>query len=789
MFRHYIKTAIRNTWKNKAFSFLNIFGLALGITCSILITLWVKDEYNIDAFHNRNTSIYNLYEREYADNKVTADYETPVPLWEEIKKTIPEIQYATFSDWNDNYTFRVGDKITKEKGGYASEDFFRIFSFPFLQGDPATALTAPNSIAISKKVATTLFGSPHAAIGHAIRCNDKTNLTVSAVFDNIPAGSSLQFDYMANAHTFYEEFPWMNKWLNSGPLTTILLKPGADPGQVQEKIKNILNHLAENQAPGHRVEFGMQRFDQRYLHGNFKNGSISGGRIEYVHLFTIVAIFILIIACINFMNLATARSIKRAKEIGVRKVIGASRPALIGQFLGESILLSFAAVGLATLLVNDLLPLFNSITTKQIVLPTTQPTFWAQLIALALLIGTLSGIYPAFYLSSFNPAKVLKGAVKFGTGATIFRKSLVVVQFTLSILLIIGTLIISRQVHYIQTKNIGYNRDNLLYIPLEGTLTSQYQRFKNEAIKMPGISQVSRIGSAPNNIDNQSIAIEWPGKSPDNKPAFSHSSIGYDFIKTMKAQLTLGRDFSPTFASDSLNYILNEAAVQKIGYKNPIGSSLTFWGRKGTVIGVIKNFHFASLHDEINPLVLRLTEADNSGYILVRTTAGQTSQAIATLRLLNKQLNPAFPFNYQFADEEYYKKYKSEEVTGKLSNYFAFLAIFISCLGLLGLAMFTAEQRTKEIGIRKILGASVAQLFTLLSREFLALVLIALLIATPAAWWAMTGWLQNYAYHTSIPIWIFAVAGSLALLIALATISFQALKVSLASPIKSLKKE
>jgi len=788
MLNTYLKIIIRTFLKNRFFSFITIFGLALGMACSLLIMLWIADERSIDSFHVNSSRLYNIFEREFADGKTTADYETPGPLGLEMKKNIPEVQYAVSSDWNFHSTFEAGTKIVKKKGCYASADFFRMFSFPLLQGDMATALNGPLSMAISEKMATLFFGSTQAAMGKTMRCDDKKDFTVTAVFDNVPDNASTGFDYVINWKAYYEENPWAEKWYNTGPLTTIMLRPGANAALAEQKIKNFLDKF-KKPGPGHRLELGIQRYDERWLHGRFKNGYVSGGRIEYVRIFSIVAIFILLIACINFMNLATARSVKRAKEIGVRKVVGAMRGTLIRQFIGEALLLSLLAVIIALLLVHILLPLFNTVTGKHIALPVSNAVFWLELAALTIITGCVSGSYPAMFLSAFRPATVLKGTMKFGAGALMLRKGLVVFQFTLSIVLIIGTIIVSRQVNYIQTINIGLDRENLIYIPVEGNLIQSYSLFKREAAKLPGIQLVSRMTSSPTIIDNGTSTVDWDGKPADFKPSFVHAAIGYDFTKTAGITLLQGHDFSTVYATDSIGYIINEAAEKKIGYKNAVGSRLTLWGRKGTIIGVVKDFHFASLHDAVNPLILRFSEQENWGNILVRIAPGKTKQVLAGLEQLWKSLNPKFPFTYQFSDEEYNKLYRSETVIGRLSNYFAFLAIFISCLGLLGLAMFTAEQRTREIGIRKVLGAGVGQLFALLSKEFLVLVLIALIIASPVAWWAMNAWLHNYAYRTNISWWIFLAAGSLAVLIALATVSYQALKVAVANPVKSLRKE
>jgi putative ABC transport system permease protein len=789
MLKNYLLIAFRNLRKNKIFSFINITGLGLGMACSLLIIMWVQDEKSIDSFHVNNSRLYNIYERQYFDARIEAGYYTPGQLSIELKKKIPEVQYAVNYDLDDRATFQVGDKIIKEQGCFAADDFFKMFSFPVIAGIPATALSDISSMAISKKMATQFFGSPEAAINKTIRYENRKDFKITAVFDDVPKNSSIQFDFVINWYECLDENSWMREWGNNGPHTAIMLRADANPQAVRNKIRKFLDDYNKEQDKTFHIELGMQKFDEQYLHSNFKNGEIAGGRVEYVKLFSIIAIFIMVIACINFMNLTTARSIRRAKEIGVRKVVGAVRGVLIRQFIGEAILLAFFATIVALILATLLLPVFNSLTEKHITFPFTNIVFWLEILGLTLVTGIVSGSYPALFLSSFNPIKVLKGTMKFSSGATLFRKGLVIFQFVLSVMLIIGTIIVSKQVHFIQTKNIGFNRENLVYIPFEGDLTKNYDIFKQRALNMPGITRVSRMGETPTNIGSNTGGVDWDGKDPNIRPMFSQASVGYDFVETLKMQILMGRDFSKDYGTDSVGYLLNESAMKKIGFKNPVGKRLTFWGRKGTIVGVIKDFNFQSMHTKIEPLVLRLKDHEEWGTALVKIEAGKTKQALSGLEALCKELNPKFPFAYQFADQEFNKIYQSEQVIDKLSNYFAFLAIFISCLGLLGLAMFTAEQRTKEIGIRKVLGASISGLFSLLSKEFLQLVGIAFLIAAPLSWWAMNKWLQDYQYRTDISWWVFAFAGLLTLCIAFGTISFQAIKAAIANPVKSLRTE
>jgi len=790
MLKNYLKIAWRNLIKNKAHSFINIAGLSVGLACSLLILLWVQNELSMDQYHTNGKRLYSVYETQYVDNKIEGQYSTPGLLPEELKKQIPEIEASTGIINGEENTFQVGDKVLKMNGSDASADYFKMFSIPLLQGNAQTALNSPVSLSISRKMARAFFGSPEAAIGKTIRYDNRKNFTITGVYEDLPNTSSQKYDYLMNWYNYVEENQWVKSWGNNGPATVIMLRPDADAGLVEKKITHFLDNLNKSQKKGtFTEELGLQRFGDGYLQGNFEHGKPQGGRMEYVRLFTIVAIFILLIACINFMNLTTARSVKRAREIGVRKVVGAVRSVLIKQFIGESLLVTSLAVIVALVLLTLLLPVFNQITHKEIELPFDQPLFWLKLAGITLITGLVSGSYPALFLSSFNPVKVLKGALKLDTSSTLFRKGLVIFQFALSVILITATIIVSRQMAYIQSKNLGYDRENLIYIPMNGELITKYSTFKDEASGLPGIQSVTRITNNPTNIQNWTGDVSWIGKDPNVIIQFTQVSVGYDFAKTMKLTMLAGRDFSKAFPTDSVGYLINEAALKRIKYTDPIGKPLTFWDKKGTIVGVIKDFHFASMHDQIKPLVIRLKEDEKYGSVLVKTQPGKTREALAGLETLTKQINPAFPFTYNFSDQEYQKLYQNEQIVTQLSNAFAFLAIFISCLGLLGLAMFTAEQRLKEIGIRKVLGASVGSLLTLLSMEFLVLVVIALLVALPVSWYGMSKWLQAFAYRTPMQWWMFGMAGGIIVIVAMLTVSFQAVKAALVNPIKSLRSE
>ena len=792
MLKNYLNIALRNLWKHKTFSAINLIGLALGIACSLLILLWVQDERSVDAFHQRSDRLYYVYERNYIAGKLQTWYWTQGPLAEQLKKEIPEIQQASAMSWSGTNTFAAGEKVLKQNGYSAGADFFTMFSHPLLEGSAKDALNSPNSLAISRKMATEFFGSPASAIGKTIRYENHKDFAVKAVFEDMGPRVADQADFVMSWLAYLEEDNgWANGWAATDPRTVILLRPGASAAAVEKKITHFLDKFDTDQKDI-RIELALQQFRDYYLHSEFRNGVPSAGRIEYVRLFSIVALFILLIACINFMNLTTARSVKRAKEIGVRKVMGALRGLLIRQFIGEAILMAFLSVLLALLIVVAALPAFNQLTGKHISLPVYQWTFWGSIVGITLLTGLFSGSYPAFFLSAYNPVRVLKASIPSGTkGGSRFRQGLVVFQFVLSIVLIISTLLISRQISFLQTAKLGYDRENLLYVPIEGDLGAKLDVFTAEARRLPGVQGTSLMSNSPTGLNSGTLSTSWPGKDPNEHVRFIHARIGPDFMRTMKMQLVAGRDFSTAFATDSSGVIINETAATLMGYKkDPIGKPVFLWENNlSHIVGVVKDFHFQSLHETIMPLILTMGTKGNFYMALIRTQPGRTAAALSGLESLCKRLNPAFPFSYKFSDQEYARLYVSEAITGRLAMIFASLAIFISCLGLLGLSMFTAEQRMREIGIRKVLGASVSSLFGLLSRNFLGLVGVAFLIAAPLGWWAINAWLQGYAYRTEIPWWIFGVAGLLAVAVALVTVFWQAMRVAGANPVKSLRSE
>ena len=790
MIKNYFKIAWRNLLQNKTFSLINIFGLALGMTCSILIMLWLKDELKRDRFHANDQRLYRVMENQYYSGDISTFASSPGILAENIVKDIPEIVMASQMLWEEEPLFTVNDKFDKEKGRYVQKDFLRMFSFKLAKGDAATALARPDAVVLSKKLADKYFKDQD-PIGKMIKIDSRDNVIVTGVLEEVPELSSLKFDFLMSYDLWFKRNDWAKEWGNNGPRCYVLLAPNASIDKVNAKIKGYIK--TKNKESN--VDLFLQNYGESYLYSDWKNGKQNGGRIENVKIFSIVAIVILFIACINFMNLATARSLRRAREIGVRKVVGAGKRQLVAQFIGESMFVSLLAILVSLLLVVLILPAFNSFTDKHISINFGDPVFLLILLGLTIVTGIISGSYPALFMSTLRPIVVLKGILKFKAGATYFRKGLVVFQFALSIILILWMIVVFRQIAYIHNKDLGFSKENLLYMPLEGQLGKNFLTFKDELLKQPGILNITSAQSSPLEVGSSTQGVRWPGKDTTKLILFSNNPITYDYVKTMGIELKGGRDFDPSYSLDTMNYLVNESAARKIGYKDPVGKELTMWGDKGMIIGLMKDFHHNSLKVPIEPLILRLFKpswtAENGfwGNVIIRTEKGKTKQAIASMESTFKKFNPGFPFKYYFTDDEMMQNYKTELTTSKLSRYFAFLAIFISCLGLFGLVMFTAEQKTKEIGIRKVLGASVGGIIGMLSKDFLKLVLIAAAIAFPVAWWINYKWLQDFEYRINIGWWIFIVAGVAAILIALLTISFQSIKAALANPVKSLRTE
>jgi putative ABC transport system permease protein len=782
---HYFKTGIRNLLRHKVFSLINISGLALGMTCSLLILLWVKDELSFNRFHKNLDQLYRVMEEQhYPGGEDLFTSSTPGPLASALKEELPEVKESVKFTWEMEQLLTHGEKVFKEKGLYAEPGFFTMFTFPFLQGQPEKALSQPHSIVISEKVAQKYFGSAGAAFNQTLKVNNQDNYKITGVVQDVPKNSSLQFEFVMPFADFesQQDFPWLKDWGNNAPKTYVQLQPDTDVEALNKKIRGFHKKHKEDS----HIDLFLQPVKDMYLLSDFRPGKEVSGRIVNVRLFSVVALFVLVIACINFMNLSTARSVRRAKEVGVRKVVGAPRSAIIGQFMGESILIALLACLVAVNLTQLLLPSFNALTEKAITIHYSDPEFIFSVLGIALFTGVLSGSYPALFMSSFQPIAVLKGALRLSSREAAFRKGLVVFQFFLSAVFIISTLVVYRQIHFIKNKNIGLDRENVIYVPLEGDLEKSYNVFKAELKRAPGIREVTAASQNPISVGSSTGGINWEGKDPAADILFTMLETDYDFLKTMNIKLKDGRDFSPSF-TDTASFLINEEALRLMQLKNPIGQKLS-GNRTGQIIGVVEDFQTNSMHTGMQPVLISLGENMRS-CILVKAEAGKAKEAIASIGQLFKKHNPAYPFDYDFLDDDFNSMYKSETIIGKLATYFSGIAIFISCLGLFGLALFMAEQRTKEIGIRKVLGASVAGIVSMLSKDFVRLVLLANLIALPFGWYLMNNWLENYAFRTEMSWWIFAIAFIATICIALLTVSFHAVRTAIANPVTSLRSE
>jgi len=789
MFKNHLKIAWRNLLKDRQFTLLNMLGLSAGLACALFIFLWVNDERSYDRFFANDDQLYQVMEHRNSDGDIKVSDESSGLVSEILKAQMPQVEYAASlapPEWFQQFTLSVGDKNIKAKGQYAGKDYFNIFSFKLLEGDKNKVLADNNSIVISAELAKKLFGTTENIIGKPIEFQHDTTFFVSGIFENIPSHSSQQFDFVLSFDYYFSIRNWVKTWGNTGPHNFVLLKKGTDIKAFNKKISGV---IAANYDDTTRSLFAA-KFSDNYLLNSFDHGSQVGSKLIYVRLFTLIAIFILVIACINFMNLSTAKASRRMKEVGIKKVVGANRKQLIFQFLSESIMLTLMAMFFAVLIVWLLLPPFNQLTGKQIAL-TPDPKLISSFLAIALIAGLLAGSYPALYLSKFNPLAVLKGKLNTSLAEALSRKGLVVFQFAMSSVLIVAVIIIYQQVQFIQSTNPGYNKDNIVRFDSEGSIQGKEDEFIAELKKIPGVVNASFTF---NNMIGRNFGvwgIDWEGKNPNTDIYVEGFGAGYDFIETMDMKMKEGRSFSRNYGDEYSKVLLNEAAIKAMHLKNPIGKNITLFGNKKQIIGIVKDFHFESLHEAVKPAYFSLQPpAKNPWYkIMVRIRADHQQQTIAAIRNLFEKDNPGFPFTFNFLSEAYQKQYDTETRIATLSKYFAGLAIIISCLGLFGLAAFTAQKRRKEIGVRKAIGASVTDIINMLSKDFLRLVMIALCIAFPASWWLMNNWLQGFAYRINISAGVFLVAGASIIMLTLLTIGYQSIKAAIANPVKSLRTE
>lgn len=786
MFRHNLLVIYRNFKRFKSTFFINLTGLSAGLACSLLIYLWVNDELNVDKFHEKDSQLFQVMENRVQAQGILTAQSTSGSLAETLKSEMPEVEYAISSKLFAA-TLSAGNNDFKSKGRYAGKDIFNMFSYGLEQGDANQVLNDKNAIVISEKLAQNLFHTTQNIIGKSVEFEHEKQFVVSGIFKGTPSNSSEQFDFVVSFEQYKDKYPNSIKWGNSGPDAFVLLKSGADVDQFNKKIANLVK-VKSNGEVTHRTPF-VRPYSSGYLHGKYENGLTAGGRIEYVRLFSIIAVFILLIACINFMNLSTAKASGRMKEIGIKKAIGAYRETLIYQYLGESMLMTFLSLFLSVLIVLLFLPQFNEITGKDLTLH-YDPKLVFSLLGVVIVTGLISGSYPALYLSGFNPVSVLKGKLNISVGEVWARKGLVVFQFTVSVILIVSVIVVYKQVGFVQSENLGYNKDNIVYFTREGKMgdDAKMETFLSELKNTPGIVNASSIGHDMTGHNSGTFGIWWEGKADDNKTEFENVGVNYEMMQTLGIQMKEGRLFSKDFSADSSKIIFNEAAVKFMGLKDPIGKTVKLWGDDMQIVGVAKDFHFESLHEDVKPLFFRLSQGDTY-IIMAKIAAGQEKPVLASMGELYKKYNPGFSLDYKFLDQEYQTQYAAEQRVASLSKYFAGLAILISCLGLFGLAAFTAERRLKEIGIRKVLGSSVFSIVYLLSSDFTKLVIAAVTIALPVSYLITGYWLQSFALHISLEVWYFLGAGAAALCIAWLTVGMQAVKAANVNPLECLKSE
>ncbi len=789
MIKNFFKIALRNLSKNKGYFFINIFGLSIALTVSFLMLLWVHDERSMDKFHENDDQLYLVKRTIPLQEGVLDVYaNSSYPLLKTATEQLPEIEaYLTLGrSFEDN--LRVENIDFRASGTFANADFFKGFSYPIIQGDIAQLNQKPEAIAVSRSLAKRIWGDAWqtTAMGSAIEIMDNGTFMVEAVYEDFPNNSSIQNDFYYSFEKFLNDNDWMHDWGNNGMQGVMLLRKDADPQLVSAK----LNTLFQDNIKGDNKEgCFLQKFSDGYLYGKFdEKAEVSGGRIDYVRIFTLAAIFLLIVSCINFVNLSTVYATKRSNEIGVRKVVGAQKKTLIAQFITETAIITSIAFAVAFILTLFLLPSVNTFVGKTLQIDFSAPFIWVGLLVVFISTTLLSGFYPSMVISSFKPVTALKGKGQEKKNTVSFRKGLVILQFGLTILLIIAALVVKLQVDYINEKDLGIAKNHIVSMHQDQKLTEKYEALRNELLNSDAVADVTLVGPSPLNILASSSGVVWPGKTVDQENIeFSLLWTAHNFPKVFEVPLAEGNYYREGSA-DTLNIVVNQKAIEIMGIENPIGKSVQLWGKQRQIIGVLRDFHNISLHEAIQPTVFFL-DPNNAGELFVKLKAGRTQAGLGHMKTVFEKVLPDVPLHYDFLDEEYAAQYQSEILTGKLTYYFAFVSILISCLGLFGLASFMAKQRTKEIGIRKVMGASVKSIATLISKDFLKLVLLSILIASPIAYYFMEEWLQDFVYKITISWWVFGFTATLAVLIALATIGFQAIRAAMANPVNSLRTE
>lgn len=782
MIKNFFKTAFRNLIRHKVYAFINILGLSVGITASIFILLWVSDELSFDKFHTNADRIFSvLINNTYPDGRIETYPATPAKLKDAIESDIPEVEQAAHYSYETALLIKEGTKSYNERGIYADPALFTIFSFPVVAGNEAKPLSDIKSVAISQTLAAKLFQHEN-PIGKSLLIGQAYELTITSVFADIPKNSSLQFDFVIPFELFEKENPWTQNWQSGGLRTVVLLKSNRD--DVNRKLSGII----KTNCPDCTTSPILFPYVNTRLHADFENGINAGGRIEQVYLFGAIAILILVMACINFMNLSTARSASRSREVGIRKSIGAQKAGLIVQFISESILMSFIALLFALVIVQLMIPFFNEVTAKAIQLDLTNPILVAGALAITLICGVLAGSYPSFVLSRFNPVKVLKGDGQSGLTGNSLRKALVVVQFATSIVLVVGSVAVYKQITYISNRNLGFDKDNVLVLDQNEGMVKHYQAIKNDLLQLPHVKNIAFGG---NNIFTVPITTTdpiWTGKPDNSSIRFKIYRCDSEFIPTLNIKIQKGRNFMDS--QDASNYIVNRKAAEVMGLgENAVGAELEMWNGKGRIVGVTDDFHNDNLRFGIEPMIFMYSENIGSHYFVKLSGQIPLAEQLSQIESVFKKHNPDYPFEYTFLDDVFNREYQTERVIGKLSLSFTFIAVLISCLGLFGLASFTAERRTKEIGIRKVMGASVVKLTFMLCRDFTFLVVISLLIGYPIAWYLVSNYLADYSFHTEIHLTLYLLTGLFMLMVTIISVGYQSIRAANTNPVNSLRTE
>ncbi|WP_175636488.1 ABC transporter permease [Pedobacter ghigonis] len=789
MFKLNLKIALRNLWKNKGFSLINVGGLAIGLASCMILLLYVAYEWGYDKQFKNNDKTYVVYQSVVANGKTFSWSWTPNAMAADIQEKFPGVKYASHSTYPRLNLLTVGDKKISSKVVFADQNFLKILDYTFIKGNATAVLKNVNSIILTKSMAQKLFGNED-PLNKTVKFENQDVLKVEAVIDDTPANSSIHLECIMPWDLFVKRETWakQDNWGNNMCLTLVQLKDNNAFAKANADIKEIYKRHDKEIA----AVALLHPLTKWHLYGDFENGKSVGGKIDQLKIFLLLAFCILLIACVNFMNLSTARSERRAKEVGVRKAIGSSRKSLISQFFLESILITFISTALAFILIEVSLPYFNNLLSIKLSIDYYNVSFWLTLFGLMIFTGFVAGSYPALYLSSFEPVKVLKGLRLKTDSSVSVRKILVVGQFVFASCLIVCTSVIYQQLNYVRNKPIGYDQTNLVQIAIDGKLRDQnkLEVLKTQMIKSGAATNVTFFNSDFTEGGNNTTNIEWEGKNPKELISFNHRGIGYDFTKTIGTEIISGREFSAKFPNDTSSIMLNEAAVKMMNLKNPIGAIITFWGTRLTNVGVVKDFVVESAYQKVAPMIFYLNTKDNATMIIARLNPNQNiSSSLGQIEALVKEMEPNYPVNLKFVNESFEVKFQDEKLLGTLSNWFGGFAIFISCLGLLGLALFMAEQRKKEISIRKVLGASTTNILTLLNKDFIKLVAIANIIAFPLAYIIINKWLSAYEYRINVSALPFIAAISLSVLIAILTVSIQSVKVAKANPVDALKYE